>query len=375
MATRMQQRRGTAAQWISTNSGNGPILSAGEIGFESDTNKFKIGDGINHWVDLTYFTDAESITTALNSIIDGAPAALNTLNELAAALGDDANFLASLATESYVDTAVLNSEVDQSTLAGAGLDWTGTQFSVDTATVFANPTISSGLTLDGTGDFTISADANIILDATTEVYIGSAASGNEVATKAYADAAAAAIVDAAPGTLNTLNELAAAINDDASYATTITTALGTKAPLESPTFTGTVKVPSTVTSGSAVITLPSTTSTLATTQDLESYAPLLQTTTTPSFTTNNYTLVSGDKDKIILASNGSTAGTITIPTGTFSIGTVLTIVQTGSGQLTITSIGTLNSNGAKYKLNGQWASCQVIVTETNTFLLIGNLAA
>ena len=321
MATRMQQRRGTAAQWISTNSGNGPILSPGEIGFESDTNKFKIGDGVNHWVDLTYFTDAESITTALNNIIDGAPAALNTLNELAAALGDDANFLASLATESYVDTAIgnidalpaqstnggkflttdgstaswatvdltskqdvvagvssteigylsgvtsdiqtqLNNKLesadiaglateeyvdtavsgatfDASQAAGAGLDWNAGTNQFDVGTL-ASPTISDSLTLDGTGDFTISADANIILDATTEVYIGSAASGNEVATKAYADAAAAAIVDSAPGTLNTLNELAAAINDDASYAATITTALGDKAPLASPTFTGTV---------------------------------------------------------------------------------------------------------------------------------------
>ena len=133
MATRMQQRRGTAAQWISTNSGNGPILAAGEIGFESDTNKFKIGDGVNHWVDLTYFTDAESITTALNNIIDGAPEALNTLNELAAALGDDANFLASLATETYVDTAVANSTFDAASAAGAGLDWNATtdQFDID----------------------------------------------------------------------------------------------------------------------------------------------------------------------------------------------------------------------------------------------------
>jgi hypothetical protein len=62
----------------------------------------------------------------------------------------------------------------------------------------------------------------------------------QVATTAYADAAVAALVDAAPGTLNTLNEIAAAINDDASYAATITTALGLKAPLESPTFTGAV---------------------------------------------------------------------------------------------------------------------------------------
>lgn len=61
----------------------------------------------------------------------------------------------------------------------------------------------------------------------------------------------ATLVDSAPTTLDTLNELAAALGDDANYATTITTALGTKAnstdvtsalaakaPLASPTFTG-----------------------------------------------------------------------------------------------------------------------------------------
>ena len=67
MATRMQQRRGTAAQWISTNSNQGPVLNSGEIGFESDTGKFKIGDGVNHWVNLPYFVD-------LNAMIAGAPA-------------------------------------------------------------------------------------------------------------------------------------------------------------------------------------------------------------------------------------------------------------------------------------------------------------
>jgi len=60
MATRMQQRRGTAAQWISTNAGAGPVLNAGEIGWESDTNKFKIGDGVNNWASLDYFADVDS---------------------------------------------------------------------------------------------------------------------------------------------------------------------------------------------------------------------------------------------------------------------------------------------------------------------------
>ena len=56
MATRMQQRRGTASQWTSAN----PVLNAGEMGWESDTNKFKIGDGTNHWADLDYFIDINS---------------------------------------------------------------------------------------------------------------------------------------------------------------------------------------------------------------------------------------------------------------------------------------------------------------------------
>ena len=64
MATRMQQRRGTASQWTSSNAGSGPILNAGEIGWESDTNKFKIGDGVSYWSALTYFVDATDVVAA-----------------------------------------------------------------------------------------------------------------------------------------------------------------------------------------------------------------------------------------------------------------------------------------------------------------------
>jgi hypothetical protein len=120
MATRMQQRKGTAAQWISTNGGDGPVLNAGEIGFESDTNKFKIGDGVNHWVDLTYFTDSEAALAAINSVIDAAPAALNTLNELAAAINDDPAFFTTIATNlsnHEADTMNIHGIVDTAALA------------------------------------------------------------------------------------------------------------------------------------------------------------------------------------------------------------------------------------------------------------------
>ena len=60
MAIRMQQRRGTATQWTTAN----PVLNAAEIGWESDTNKFKIGDGTNNWATLTYFVDATDVIAA-----------------------------------------------------------------------------------------------------------------------------------------------------------------------------------------------------------------------------------------------------------------------------------------------------------------------
>ena len=50
----------------------------------------------------------------------------------------------------------------------------------------------------------------------------------QVATTAYVQTEVTDLIGGAPGTLDTLNELAAAINDDASYASTLTTALGTK---------------------------------------------------------------------------------------------------------------------------------------------------
>ena len=59
-------------------------------------------------------------------------------------------------------------------------------------------------------------------------------------TKTETDTAIANLVDAAPTTLNTLNELAAALGDDANFSTTVTNSIATKAPLNSPTFTGTV---------------------------------------------------------------------------------------------------------------------------------------
>ena len=56
MPTKIQLRRGTAAQWTTAN----PLLASGEVGLETDTRKFKIGDGSTAWTTLAY----SSVTSA-----------------------------------------------------------------------------------------------------------------------------------------------------------------------------------------------------------------------------------------------------------------------------------------------------------------------
>ena len=69
---------------------------------------------------------------------------------------------------------------------------------------------------------------------------GNPTAANHAANKSYVDTEVAGIVDSAPGTLDTLNELAAALGDDANFSTTVTNSIGTKMPLAGGTFTGNV---------------------------------------------------------------------------------------------------------------------------------------
>ena len=116
---------------------------------------------------------------------------------------------------------------------GAGLDVTGnitvtgTVDGVDIATrdtLFGGLTSSSGVLTNGVTATTQSASDN----------------STKVATTAYTDTAIANLVDSAPGTLNTLNELASALGDDPNFATTVTNSIATKLPLAGGTLTGDV---------------------------------------------------------------------------------------------------------------------------------------
>jgi len=96
--------------------------------------------------------------------------------------------------------------------------------------------INSGSLSEGTNLYYTDAraDARIAAADTGDLSEGS----NLYYTDARADARVSLIVDAAPGTLNTLNELAAALGDDANFSTTVTNSIATKLPLAGGTLTG-----------------------------------------------------------------------------------------------------------------------------------------
>ena len=111
------------------------------------------------------------------------------------------------------------------------------------------PTASAGTntTQLATTEFTttaVSTKANIASPALTGVPTApTAAAGTnttQIATTAFVKSAVDNLVASAPAALDTLNELAAALGSDASFSTTVTNSLASKAPLANPTFTGTI---------------------------------------------------------------------------------------------------------------------------------------
>ncbi len=493
MATRMQQRRGTAAQWTAAN----PILAAGEIGFETDTSKFKMGNGSSTWSALTYFANA----TELAAIVDGAPAALNTLNELAEALGDNPAFLtdisnnlsshandttlihgiadtallattanveaanqaasgalsehaadttsihgiadtsllattaditthnsdttgvhgiadtsllattanvqaaadsasaalgvhasdttdvhgiadtsllattadisthnsatenvhgildtAELVTQSDLVTALGNAAVDQSTLAGVGIDWNGTSEAFDIDSTVATKTYADDAVTTHNSDTTnvhgiadtslLATTADVAAVTKTTLGLGnvdntsdadkpvSTATVTAIATaKSEAIAEVTAVIDGAPNALNTLNELAAALGDDANFASTITTSLAAK---------------------------------------VDSYTPITQKTA-------SYTLSTLDHRDDLIEMGSASALTLTIPLNSsiaYPVGTSLDILQTGAGQVTIAGAAGVTVNATPgLKLRTQWSSATLFKRAENTWVVYGDLTA
>lgn len=204
MATRMQQRRGTATQWTDAD----PILASGEIGFETDTNQFKIGDGVNHWSDLSYFKNLEDLGGSLDDYIlltqKGSANGVATLDNTGKIPSSQIPDLVGLDSEiaSSVADAIAEEVSDRDAAIAAA---------ISTEVSDRNSAISSAISTEVTNRNT--AISNAVSDLESEI------------STSVADAVDN-LVNGAPAALDTLNEIATVIGDSGNIVGSLITNIG-----------------------------------------------------------------------------------------------------------------------------------------------------
>ena len=377
--TRIQLRRGTSSQW---NASSSVILAAGEIGFETDTNHFKIGNGDDTWEQLSYFKNVDELnslsdnnlsnyarvsqlssyvlnnriganngvasldssgqvpTSQLANIIGGASAAYDTLGEIAAILEDQEDIevlLTEIGTKvsKAGDTISGNLTVQNSTPESGG---TG-----------VGQVTSNRLRLLSTGEADLTSTTHALqigADNATKLKIDQ----NEIQVVDSANAASAFFLNPHGGIVQTGSSLSVGGN------------IGLVASSGLSISTGPVGNSNSLSVGSGGI---------STTGKISSIQPIQDKSA-------SYQLVSSDKFTMI-RSTGTTNIDIVILSNALAKGERIDFVQAGSGVITFQpAVGVLlRSNGNKFRTNGPWAAVSLVKIEdtTNEFLLIGNLVA
>ena len=137
-------------------------------------------------------------------------------------------------------------DIPRSTFDGRDVSVDGTKLDTVAASSnnYTHPNHSGVVT--STADGATAMSSNVALPGSPTTTTQSATDNStKIATTAYADAAVAALADSAPSTLNTLNEIAAALGDDANYAASTTTAIGLRMLKSGGAFTGALTTNST----------------------------------------------------------------------------------------------------------------------------------
>jgi len=156
MTVKILLRRGTAAQWTSSN----PTLSAGEPGFETDTGKLKIGNGTSNWNSLEYVTSEFDITefdiTDLGDVVITSPVSGQVLKY------NGTNWV-NAADESGGGEGTTYTVSAETAAGGAAIRLTGSDSSTDNVTIAAG----SGISVTRTNQDTITIDNTLPDNNTT----------------------------------------------------------------------------------------------------------------------------------------------------------------------------------------------------------------
>jgi hypothetical protein len=317
MASKIQLRRDTAANWTSVN----PILASGEIGFITDTNKLKIGNGSTAFNSLSFF----------NGNLTGS--VLDDLSDVTITSATNGDFLR------WNGTAWINDAVNLSTdtvgdyvaslVAGTGITLSNNSGEASTPTIALT---NSSLTVNGT---------SISLGGT-------------------------ATITAAAGTL-TGSTLASGVTSSS------LTSFGSTPTITAPVLTLSTSASTT----DARISWDSTNKKIVVGNGSISldFAPANVITNAQ---TASYTLALSDKDKLVEIDNAS-ANNLTVPLESsvaFPIGTQISVLQTGAGTTTLVAAGGVTINATPgLILRARWSSVTLIKRAANTWVAIGDLRA
>jgi len=225
-------------------------LLAGELALNTASGVVYVGDGTSvlslggsgAFVDKTSAQTVggvKTFTSTISGSIDG-----NAATATALATGRDISLTGDVTGTASSFNGSANASIS-ATLANSGVS-AGTHTKV---TVNAKGLVTTGANLEATDIPTLTASkisdfdtqvrtsrldqmaapsASVSLNTQKITGLADPTASTDAANKGYVDTAVSNLVDGAPDLLNTLNELAAAINDDANYTSTLTTALGTK---------------------------------------------------------------------------------------------------------------------------------------------------
>lgn len=332
-------------------------------------------------------TGVSAGTYTLPSVTVDAKGRITSISSGTTTSGGEANTASNLAGDEGLFAAKVSADLTfKSLTAGSGISLASDANTV-TISAAAGSVAASSVTFTPAGDIA----ATDVQAAIVELDSEKAATGHVHAASAVTFTPAGSI--AATDVQAALVELDGDITTLDGTVTTLTSTVGTKAPLASPSFTGTVTIPTiTITNdgtGSgidadqldgyeatafALLTGATFTGAVsATTIQATAGAPVNQQSGT------TYTLAATDAGKVVECSNAS-AITLTVPPNSsvaISVGAIVTVEQTGAGQVTIAQGAgvTVNNVDSHTKIKGQYGVVSLRKTATDVWTLYGATAA
>ena len=364
MSTRIRLRRDTAANWTSNN----PTLTTGEMGYETDTGKFKIGNNTNAWTALPYSITAELSEGNLNDLKDvtiTSAASGDFLRWNGTAWINDAVNLSTDTIGSYVESLVAGTGITLTNNSGEGATPT---VAVTTNTFDAYGAASTAATNAATALSNHEADTTSIHGIADTSILVTTTGSQTLTNKTITSPSGLVKGDVGLGNVDNTADTAKPVS------TAQQTALDLKANLASPTFTGTVSgITKTMVGLGSVDNTADTAKPVSTAQ--QTALDLKANLASPTFT-----------GTVTIPSGASISGFAPLASPTFT-GTATANDLTVSGNLTVsgttTSINTetltiddntivLNNNATGAPVNGQHAGIEIERGSANNVALRWN---